>query len=256
MVRRKGLPEWGELVVCKVKRVSPFAAWVDLEEYPEAKGMIHISEAAGKWIYDIKEVIKLNKQYVAKVIRIDYQKNFISLSLKRVGKKEEKEKLNEYRKEQRAEKILEQAAKLIGKNLDQAYEEVGFLIQAKFGSLYDFFKKIRKSEKELLKLNFDEKWNKALLETVKRSLREKVRKIVAELELKSFASDGIERIKNLLSQLEKKGLNIKYVSAPRYRIEMVTSEPKIAEKKLRELLDNMIKTASSMEISATYRLIK
>lgn len=255
MVKRKGLPEWGELVVCSVKRITPFAAWVELNEYPEVDGMIHISEVAGKWIYDIRDYVKLNKQYVAKVIRIDYQKNFVNLSLKRVSKRDEKKKLNEFRKEQRAEKILEQAAKLIGKTLDQAYEEIGFEIQEKFGSLYDFFENIRKSEKHFSKLKISKKWKNALIETVKKCLKEKIVKITAELELRCFESDGIERIKSVLLDLEKKGLDVKYVSAPRYRIEIKTTDPKEMEKKLIADLEEFVKKAKNLQIQASYKLL-
>jgi translation initiation factor 2 subunit 1 len=256
MVRRRGLPENGELVVCTVKKASPFAAWVTLDEYPEAEGMIHISEAVGKWIYDIREYVKVNKQYVAKVIRIDNQKKFVYLSLKRVSERDEKEKFNEYRKEERAEKILEQAAKSIGKNLDQAYEEVGFLIQEKFGMLYDFFEKIRKSEKEVEKLNISEDWKKALIETAKKSIKEKITTIKAELELKSFAKDGIKRIKSLLCELETKGFEIYYISAPKYRIELKTTEPKKAEKDLIKTLESVLKKAESLELEAQYRFVE
>jgi translation initiation factor 2 subunit 1 len=256
MVKRKGLPEWGELVVCTVKKVSPFAAWVTLNEYPNAEGMIHISEAVGKWIYDIRDYVKPGKQYVAKVIRIDYQKNFLNLSLKRVSEKDEKEKLNEYRKEQRAEKILEQAAKLLGKNLDQAYEEVGFLIQEKFGRLYDFFEKVIASEKFLEKLELSEEWKKALIEAARKSIKKKERKIKAELVLKSFAADGIKRIKLLLAELEEKGLNVSYISAPTYRVEVTTTEPKKAEKNLINIFEKLVEKAKNLGVEASCRQIE
>jgi len=50
MVRRRGLPNIQELVVVRISEVSQFAAWCDLLEY-DAKGIIPISEAAGKWIF-------------------------------------------------------------------------------------------------------------------------------------------------------------------------------------------------------------
>ncbi|MEM7821706.1 MAG: S1 RNA-binding domain-containing protein, partial [Candidatus Aenigmatarchaeota archaeon] len=107
MVRKRGLPKWSELVLVTVEKLSPYAAWCKLIEYPGVEGMIHVSEVAGKWVHDIRDFIKINKQYVAKVIKVDYQKNFVNLSLKRVSKQDEKEKMNFFRKEQRAEKLLE-----------------------------------------------------------------------------------------------------------------------------------------------------
>lgn len=199
------MPEWGEFVLCTVTRITPFAAWCRLDEYPNLEGMIHVSEVTGKWVYDIREFVKEGKQYVAKVVRIDYQKGFINLSLKRVTKYDEKEKLNAFRREQRAEKMLEQAARELGKNLNQAYEEVGFLLQEKFGDLFVAFDEARKSRDALIKKGVPEEWVDVLVKIAERSFQEKEVVIKAEVELKNFAKDGIKRIKETLESLENIG---------------------------------------------------
>ncbi|MEM5805532.1 MAG: S1 RNA-binding domain-containing protein [Candidatus Aenigmatarchaeota archaeon] len=257
MVRRKGAPVKGELLVCTASKITPFAAWCKLEEYPHLEGMIHISEAAGKWIYDIREVVKKDKQYVAKVIKVDESKNLVELSLRRVSKKEEKEKMNLYRKEERAEKLLEQAAANINKTLDQAYEEVGFFLQEKFGDLYSFFEEVSKKPKILEELKIGKDWIGSFLKVIESAFKEKEIIIKAELELKSFASDGIERIKKALTELERKcNCEIRYISAPRYRVELKTKDPKTSEKKLKENLEKFIKEIRNLEIEGNYRFVK
>lgn len=246
------MPEVGELVLCKVERVTQFAGWCSLEEYPEAKGMIHISEAIGKWIYDIREVVKAGKQYVAKVVKVDKENNFVNLSLKRVSPKEEKDKLNSFRKEQRAEKVLEQAAKELGKNLDQAYEEAGFLLQEKFGELSTALEEAKKSKEILVKI-LPKEWADALFNAIQKAFKEKEIKLKAEIMLKSYAKDGIEKIKSALENLEKSGLIVKYISAPRYRVEIKTTDPKSMEKKLKEILE---KTTKEFEGEASFKMIK
>ena len=77
MVKRKEMPDWGEFVLCTVERITPYAAWCRMDEYPGIEGMIHVSEVSGKWVHDIREFVKPNKQYVAKVVKIDYQKNAV-----------------------------------------------------------------------------------------------------------------------------------------------------------------------------------
>jgi len=47
MPKRKGLPEWGELVLCTVERITPYAAWCKLEEYPEIDEYIGVVEDHG-----------------------------------------------------------------------------------------------------------------------------------------------------------------------------------------------------------------
>lgn len=255
MVRRKGLPEWGELVLCRVDRITQFAAWCKLEEYPSCEGMIHISEVAGKHVYDIRDFVKRDKEYVAKVIRIDYQKNLVNLSLKRVSEKEKERKLNLFRKEQRAEKILEQAAKEIGKSLDRAYEEVGFFLQENFDSLFTAFEKIRKNPTYLEKLGVSEEWIIALKKVIEKSFVEKEVPIVAELELKFFDGSGMDKIRNLLIGLEEaSGATVTYISAPKYRVEIKTKNPKAERKKLVEHLENLVKKAKELGGEGSYRL--
>lgn len=256
MPRRKGLPEWGELLICIVKRITPYAAWCSLEEYPGTEGMIHVSEVSGKWVHDIREFVKPNKQYIAKVVKIDYQKNFVDLSLKRVSRQEEKEKMNIFRREQRAEKILEQVAKEFGKNLDQAYEEVGWLLQDKFGELFVAFEEARKGSDFLVKKGVPEKWAVAITKIAEISFQEKELDIKADVELKSFAPDGIEKIKEVIANLQKNGIVVKYISAPRYRVEISGKDLKATEKKLVENLESAVKQMKIFEGEGSYKLVK
>jgi len=257
MVKRKGLPEWGEFVLATVERITPYAAWCRLEEYPGIEGMIHVSEVSGKWVHDIRDFVKIKKQYVTKVIKIDYQKNTVNLSLKRVNKEEEKAKMNLFRKEQRAEKILELAAKELGKNLDQAYEEVGFLLHEKFGELYVAMDEFRKSPDIFEKKGIPAKWIDVLSDVLEKNLQEREFILKADLEISSCAGDGIETIKKILADFQKScGCTVKYISAPIYRVEMKTKDPKSGEKKLRESLEVALKEIKKFEGEGNYKLIK
>ncbi len=257
MVRRKGYPLRGELVICRVNKMSQVAAWCSLLEYPQLEGLINISEAVGKWIYDIREVVKKDKQYVAKVIKVEEDKNLVHLSLKRVSKREEKEKINLYRKEERAEKILEKAAESINKNLNQAYEEVGFLLQEKFGDLYSAFEEIHSKPEILENLSINKEWKESLTKILKNVFQEKELIIKVNLELKCYEGNGINKIKESLSELEKISQgSIKYISAPRYRLELKTKNPKDSEKKLKEVLENFMNSLKNLGIEGKYEFVK
>ncbi len=257
MVKRKGLPVQGELVFCTVQRITPYAAWCRLDEFENLEGMIHISEVAGKWIHDIREFIKPNKQYVAKVVRIDDQKGFINLSLKRVSNREEKQKINEVRKEQRAAKILEQAAQSLKKNLQQAYEEVGYNLQERFGNLFSAFEVAREEKEVLTEAGLSKQWIDALSPIIDKAFKEKEIILKAELELRSYAKDGVQKIKDNLKTLEKlNGIKIKYISAPRYQVELKTKDPKSDEKKLKDELEGIIKQIKQEDGEGSYRFVK
>ena len=91
MVRKRGLPQRGELVICRINKVSPNSASAILIEY-NLEGMIHISEIFSGWVRDIRNHVRADQQVVGRVLRVDEETSFISLSLKRVDKKQEKEK--------------------------------------------------------------------------------------------------------------------------------------------------------------------
>jgi len=239
MVKRKGLPNIQELVVVKITEVTQFAAWCDLLEY-DAKGMIPISEAAGKWIFDVREIVKEGEIKVAKVIKIEEDKNLVHLSLKRVSKNDEKEKMNEFRKEERGEKLFEMVAKSLGKSLQQAYEEVGFKLQEKFGSLYDAIVNIKKNYSKLEKMKIPKEWIDAIVNVAEKSIKEKEVELKFELDVKSIEPNGIEIIKSILKEVEEKtGGKVRYLSAPAYRLEIKTTDPKKDEKKVLSALEKI-----------------
>jgi len=255
MVKRKGFPELNELVMCTVKRITPYAAWCNLDEYG-VEGMIHISEAAGKWVHDIRDFLKQDKQYVAKVVRIESDKNLVNLSLKRLSKRDEKEKINSFKRAQQAEKMLEQAGKLMKKDVDQSYEEVGYLLQDKFGELFTAFEEARKEPSALEKAGVPKKWSDALLPIIEKAIKEKEVVIKADIDLKSYEGDGVQRVRQAVAEIEKAGLKVSYISAPKYMAEMTSKDPKEDEKKVIASLDAIASKAKQSKIELSYKLVK
>lgn len=262
MAIKKDLPKWGELVLCRVKRITPYAAWCDLEEYTDesgspVEGMVHVSEVAGKWVKDIRDFVKINKQYVTKVVRIDYQKRHINLSLKRVSKYDKREKMNSYKNEKRAERMLKQAAKNVGESLEQAYEKVGYPLQERFDSLFGAFESANEDPEVLTEAGIPQKWIGALREIFARSFKKKETVLKAELQLVTTAPDGVNKIKSVLGELEKAtSATVNYISAPIYRVELKTKEPKDGEKKLKEAMEATIEKIKSAEGEGSYKFIK
>lgn len=239
-MKKKGLPQFGEIVLCTAHRITPNAAWCKLDEYEDVEGMIHISEAAGKWVYNIKDFIKPNKQYVARVIRIDRDRGIINLSIKKASKADKKQKMNAYRHEQRGEKILEQAAKSVGKSFEQAFEEIGQKLISEFGDLWTAIQEA-KEDKTVLNI-LPKNWSDALSDAIGKSFKDKEIVLKVNLEIKSYEGDGVKKIKNIFSSLEKSGLKVSYISAPNYRVELKTKDPKTDEKKMRGILDKAVET--------------
>lgn len=250
MVMRKGFPEEGEVVIVTVQGITPYSASCALDEYPGKEGMIHVSEVSGKWVRDIKKFVKKGKMYPAKVLRVDKEKGHINLSLKRLSKKNKERKLQEFKNEERAEKILEEIGKKNGWKLKEAYEKIGFDLQDKFGTMFKAFEEGFESTEVLLRRGVDKKTAEMIHEIAKELVQKKKVKIKVELNLKFFSGDGVEKLKVFLADLEKKhNLNIKYVSAPKYSVEILTDNPKLAERELKENLSKSFEGLQDGEFS-------
>lgn len=260
-VKKQGLPKWGELVFCTITRITPFAAWCTLDEYEyegqPVEGMIHISEVAGKRVKDIRDFVKPNRQYVTKVVRINYQKGHINLSIKRVSKYDKRQKVESFRKGKRAENILERAAKGLNKTLDQAYEDVGHKLQEQFGDMFSAFEQENESPGTLAEAGISKKWIDALTEIIKVNFKKKKVTIKAKLQVSSTEPDGVEHVRKVLSNLEKETeAAVTYISAPTYRIQVETLDPKTAEKDLKLALDKAMEQIKKAGGEGRYKIIK
>ncbi len=214
VMRKQGMPEKGEVVVCRIKKIFPNSAYAELIEYGKT-GMIHVSEVALKWVRDIREFLKLNQYVVCRVMKVEGEN--ISLSIKRVRRQEADSKLSEFKREAKAEKLLENVAKDIGKSLDDAYREIGAILQEEFGSLRKVFEIAVKNPGLLEAKGVPKEWAKRIAEAAKKSLGEKTYEVRAELRIACYAPDGIEVIKKaLLNATKGKNVEARYLSAPRY----------------------------------------
>ena len=151
------LPKRHDLVICRVTKIDPHSASVEVIEYKKV-GLIHASEVAKRWVRDIREFLKEGQYIVCKVMDVDRRTNTVILSAKRLSREESDRKLNEFKRERKSEKMLEQIAKTLGKTLEQAYNEVGFTLQNEFGSLTKTFEMVEKNPELFKKRELPEKW--------------------------------------------------------------------------------------------------
>ena len=105
LFKKQGFPEEGELVLCTVTSVQFHSVFVDIDEYGKS-GLIHISEVSPGRIRNIRDFVKECKKIVCKVLRINEEKGYIDLSLRRDNESEKIRKIDYNKKEQNSEKIL------------------------------------------------------------------------------------------------------------------------------------------------------
>lgn len=217
-MKKKGQPGFRELVVCKITSINPNSAYAKLIEYENLSGMIHVSEVARKWVRDIREFIKPNQFVVCTIMRIEG--SYISLSIKRVSKEQSSRKMNEYKREIKATKMLEILAKTMDVEQEEVFDEVGYPLQEAFGSLSKAFEIAIKNEELFRKRGeLKKEWADSILEMIKKNYSEKVYKVKSELNISTYNPDGIDVIKKILLKSKKAGFDVKYISAPKYTIQ-------------------------------------
>ncbi len=251
MVKKKHtLPKENNLVICTVFKISPHGAFAKLDEYEGMEGFIHISEVASTWIKNIRDFVKKGQKTVAKVLRVNPGKFQVDLSLRRVDDAQKKKKMQEWKRSQKADKLMELAGKEIGKDLDVAYREVGFKLEDEYGEIYGGFEEISLLGEDALKdLDIPEEWHKPLIATAKENVATPNVEITGYIELTCPLPDGVGVIKETLSGSFKEEadvqLKVNYIKSPRFSVTVDAPDYKTAEEALKRYADRAIEMIMS-----------
>ena len=188
---KKEWPGVSDLVIGTVTRVERHGAYVSLDEYSGKEGLIHISEISSSWIRNIRRFVREKQKIVARVLRVNVHKGHIDLSLRRVSQDEKREKIQSWKREQKAEILLKMAAEEYSKlgeskTIDDAYNEFGVIFENKFKSVLNGFEEIKeKGEEALTDINLPENWRPIILKLGKTQVESPLVKVSGILELRS-----------------------------------------------------------------------
>ena len=241
-------PESGDYVVCNVTNVTDFGAYVELEEYKNKEGFIHISEIKAGWVKYVRDYIREGQKVVCKVLNIDKTRGHIDLSLKDVNEHQKRTKIQLWKNEQKAEKWLQIAAEIAGFG-EKEVEEMYYTFAAEFGSAYAAFEDAAVSGDSVFeKLGLDPKTAKAITEVACENIKDAFVEIAGYIDLTTNAPDGIEKIRDALEAAvtsiddSEVRLEVTYVGSPRYRIKVVAPDYKKAEAVLKKASGASIKS--------------
>jgi len=249
LLKKEGFPEEDELVMCTITKVQFHSVFAQLDEYDKG-GMIHISEVSPGRIRNIRDFVKEGKKVVCKVLRVNPEKGHIDLSLRRVAETQRRNKVDELKQEQKAEKILEFVAKDLNVPLKKLFEGISNNISKKYSSLNEFFQAVVADNSLIKDSGLDAKDAKKLEEAIKIRIKEAAVKIEGKLKLTSFAPDGVDIIREALKKAEeaaKGNIMIKYLGAGSYNIAISAKDYKEAEKLLKEATEKAIEYAKKNE---------
>jgi translation initiation factor 2 subunit 1 len=250
--RKTGRPEIGEVLLCTVKKILPHSVFVYIDEYENIEGMIHISEIAPGRIRTLRDYVKEGKRIVCQVLNIK-GKN-IDLSLRRVGTNTMVDKLNQHKQEIKSEALMEMVGKEFKLKIEEMYKKVGYAAIKDYGSLYNFFQNIVSDGESVVKPVCDDaKIAKALVTLVKDKIKPVEYTLSGILKLTSYEEDGVETIKKLLSNIEKKGVKVTYLGAPNYSLEITSIDKKTAGNTLTEAVEEATEAIEKIKGVAEYK---
>jgi translation initiation factor 2 subunit 1 len=237
------LPDRGEIVLCTVREITPHGIYVDLDEYNNMNGFLHISEISTGWVRNIDRVAKVQQKLVLKVIRAERSRREVDLSLRQVTNEEKRNKLIDWKQNERATTIMGTVKKKLALG-DAQFNEIIAKLEKEHGSLYDALESAsKKGEKALASLEIPEAIGKEIVEAAKEKITSPKYEVGAIVEISSKASDGIQQIKEALDAAVAASstaeIKVTYVGAPRYRLRVIADDYKQADKLMNSALEHV-----------------
>jgi len=238
---KEEFPEEGELVIATIEKITSHGARVTLDEYGKLSGFLPLGEISSAWVKNVEKYVKPSRKAILKVIRVDVKRREVDLSLRRVTEDARRKKLISYKRERKAEALFKSALSSSGipESESQKYH---LLMENRFGDLYAALEEAVRNRSSLDKLGLPKALVDALVESAQGKIVPTAVHVEGELTLSFPASDGILRVKRILSEAlkvrdENTKVEITYLSAPRYALKVSSSDYKLAERKLREILE-------------------
>jgi translation initiation factor 2 subunit 1 len=237
-MKYSGWPENGELVVGKVDEIEDFGVFIDMAEYEDKRGLVHVSEVASGWIKNISDHVREGQTVVAKVLDVDRESQQIDLSIKDVNDHQRKDKIQEWKAEQKADNWMLLA---FGEDVsDEQYASVANELLAEFGSMYDGFEQAAIHGPAALEdTDLSDEEIEQLVDTARENVSVPYVNVTGYVDLRAPGADGVDDVKEALQAAEGNGevpeeieLDVTYVGAPEYRIKVKAPNYKTAESEL------------------------
>src|SRR3990172_6466208 len=187
MVRLSDYPDEGDLVVGTIKEVKPFGAFAALDEFPGKEGFIHIAEVASGWVKYIRDHVREGQKVVCKVQQVNPQKGHVDLSLKQVNEHQRREKIQEWKNEQRADKLLQIVCQRAGISFEDAVKSFAGDLVKTYGTLYAAFEDAAANPQAIEAEGFKGPGIAAFLDVARENIVMPTVKITGTLEVTSVA---------------------------------------------------------------------
>jgi translation initiation factor 2 subunit 1 len=241
-------PNRDDFVVVKVTQILDYGVFVELLEYKNARGFIHISNVSSSWVKNIRNFVKMNQVRVAKVLNVDLVKKQIDLAFAGVNPMRERQVLTQFKQINREEKLIEILTRTTNKPFSEVWAAVADPLIAVHGSLYEAFEKIA------LGYDFSGEVGKEWVAPVKQLVSDNIvvskKEISGKAKLSCFSAGGLESIKSILAEFEAvKTCVVSYAGGGTFNISCSGLTFKEADKTLTKLVESAEKNAKKAGVS-------
>lgn len=217
-------PEVDDVVMVNVQQIAEMGAYVRLLEYDNIEGMVLLLELLRRRIRSIQKLIRVGKNEVVVVLRVDKEKGYIDLSKRRVLPEDVAKCEERYTKLKAVHSILRHCAEKFNVPLEQLYTTIGWPLGRAYGHAYEAFKLLITDPLvfALLTPPLPDVLDELKLYILRRLTPQAI-KIRADVEVLCFGYDGIDAIKDALRDAEALStehapVKVKLVAAPLYVI--------------------------------------
>ncbi|KZT68610.1 hypothetical protein DAEQUDRAFT_727732 [Daedalea quercina L-15889] len=269
-------PEVDELVMVQVRQIAEMGAYVKLLEYDNIEGMILLSELSRRRIRSIQKLIRVGRNEVVVVLRVDKEKGYIDLSKRRVSPEDITKCEERYTKSKTVASIMRHVASKLPsvptegaegrearegeesevtgsseeERLEQLYEQIAWPLGKKYRHPYDAFK-LSLTEQDTvfssLPAPIPENVKSILVATIARRLTPQPIKLRADIELTCYTPAGIDAIKKALRAGEKESneavpIKAKLVAPPLYVLSTNATDKYAAVDRLERAIESIQST--------------
>ncbi|KAI9296727.1 hypothetical protein K502DRAFT_323652 [Neoconidiobolus thromboides FSU 785] len=251
-------PEVDEVVMVNVRSIAEVGAYVNLLEYDNIEGMVLLSELSRKRIRSVQKIIRVGRNEVVVVMRVDKEKGYIDLSKRRVSPEEVIKAEEKFNKSKAVHSIMRHVAEKKSIDLESLYQQFGWPLYKKYGHAYDAFRlAITEPDSVFESLEIEPSIKEELLNKIRSKLTPQPTKFRADIEVTCFGYDGIDTIKAALTageecSNESNQIKIKLVAPPLYV--MITNSVdknegvEVLEKAIGKIEEILVKNSGNITI--------
>lgn len=139
---RKKVPQKDDIVAVVTKDIKDLGAYVELLEYDNIEGFIMLSQVTNKRVKSVYKFLKIGKQEMMEVLRVDEEKMCIDLTKKSIKPELQDAAVKRFKKAKQVHGIMRQAAIKLQTPVEELYEQFGWDLYDKCGyeHAYDAFR--------------------------------------------------------------------------------------------------------------------